>query len=234
MRDSFIFYRSFYESIKEIPKENQLKVYEALFEYALNQNEVKLLGIEKAIFSLIKPQLDANQNKYENGCKGGRPKTKIKPNNNQNKTKEKPNYNPMKMNNENVNDNVTAIAVKEKSDSCGDGSIQSDSCVDEIVKFFNQNIGMITPHEFEILDSYRSDFSDDIIIYALELQVEKRATGISYAKAILNNWKKKNIKTLLEAQNENNKQKNGNKDGIPNNYKDSTGQFDDLSRFYMN
>ena len=45
-RDSFIFYRSFYESIKEIPEEEQLKVYKAITEYALNQNEVELTGIE--------------------------------------------------------------------------------------------------------------------------------------------------------------------------------------------
>lgn len=66
-RDSFIFYRSFYESIKELPEENQLKVYKAISNYALNQEEIELDGISKAIFSLIKPQLDANYKKYENG-----------------------------------------------------------------------------------------------------------------------------------------------------------------------
>ena len=66
-RDSFIFYRSFYEAIKEIPEESQLKVYKAITNYALNQEEIELNGIPKAIFSLIKPQLDANYKKYENG-----------------------------------------------------------------------------------------------------------------------------------------------------------------------
>ncbi len=92
---------------------------------------------------------------------------------------------------------------EKKSDGCVDGSLQFDSCFDGIVKFYEENIGMITPHEFEVLDSYRADFSDDVIIYALKLQVEKRVTGIAYAKAILNSWQKKNIKTLLDAQNEN-------------------------------
>ena len=71
-RDSFIFYRSFYESIKEIPEEEQLKVYKAITEYALNQSEIELTGIAKAIFTLIKPQLDANYQKFLNGSKAKR------------------------------------------------------------------------------------------------------------------------------------------------------------------
>lgn len=154
--------------------------------------------------------------------------------------------------NENVNENVTAIAVIG-SDSCVDGSLQSDSCVDEvansnsemlqfdscvdgIVKFYNANIGLITPYEFEILNSYRADFSDDVIIYALQLQAEKRVAGVAYAKAILNNWKKKNIKTLLEAKRENETRKtNVKKESTSNSYRtDSLEQYGDLSKFYLN
>jgi hypothetical protein len=67
MRDSTIFYRSFYEAISELPKEVQADVYHALFEYALNFNEVELTGLAKTIFTLIKPQLDANMKRYMNG-----------------------------------------------------------------------------------------------------------------------------------------------------------------------
>ena len=104
MREGFIFYQSFYESIKELPDNIQLEIYKAISEYALYGNESELSGVSKAIFSLIKPQIDANNKRYENGKKGGRPKkneneeeieknqneTKIKPNKNQNETKVKP------------------------------------------------------------------------------------------------------------------------------------------------
>lgn len=104
MRDSLIFYRSFYESIKELPLEAQTQVYNAIFEYSLNLEEVELSGIAKAVFTLIKPQLDANIKRYENGKKGGRKKaekeTEQEPNPNQKETKTKANYN------DNVNDNV--------------------------------------------------------------------------------------------------------------------------------
>ena len=69
MRDSAIFYRSFYEAIKELDPVLQAQVYSAVFEYALNFNEVELTGIAKTVFTLIKPQLDANNKRYNNGTK---------------------------------------------------------------------------------------------------------------------------------------------------------------------
>ena len=103
MRDSIVFYRSFYEAIKEIPLEEQGVVYNAIYGYALDGIEPELTGIAKAIFLLVKPQIDANNSRYENGKKGGKPKanqneTKTKPNKNLNETKTKAN--------DNVNDNV--------------------------------------------------------------------------------------------------------------------------------
>ena len=80
-------------------------MFDALCNYALNDVEPELTGAPSAMFKLLKPQVDANNRRYENGKKGGRPKqnqteTKPKPNNNQNRTKVKPNVN------ENVNVNV--------------------------------------------------------------------------------------------------------------------------------
>ncbi len=72
-RDSCIFYRSFYEAIKELPIALQGEAYAAIMEYALNGKEVELSGIVKTVFVLIKPQLVANKKRYENSKKGGRP-----------------------------------------------------------------------------------------------------------------------------------------------------------------
>ncbi len=46
MRESTVFYRSFYEAIKELDAELQSEVYSAIFEYALNFNEVELIWRE--------------------------------------------------------------------------------------------------------------------------------------------------------------------------------------------
>ena len=115
-RDSFIFYRSFYEAISELPKENQADSYNAIMRYALDQEEIELTGISKAIFSLVKPQLDANYKKYENG-KQKKSKTEAK----QKQTKSKKVTNVNENVNENVNDNVNVNDNDKVSDSCVDG-----------------------------------------------------------------------------------------------------------------
>lgn len=107
-RDSFIFYRSFYEAINDLSGKGQLAVYQAIANYSLNFDENELQGIPKTIFTLIKPQLNANNKRYLNGTKGaahgekgGRPKKPLdKPLENPKKT---PSLTPNK--NVNVNDN---------------------------------------------------------------------------------------------------------------------------------
>lgn len=109
MRDSFVFYRSFFEAICELPKKDRLPLFNSICDYALNGVEPELSGTSSAVFKLLKPQIDANNRKRENGLKGGRGnkanqnqnETKTKPNENQRQTKSKPNVNV----NVNVNEN---------------------------------------------------------------------------------------------------------------------------------
>ena len=135
-----VIYKSFYEAIKGLPDDIRLALHDAIMEYGLYGIEPeKLDPVARCVFVLIKPQIDANNRKYENGKKGGRPRkaeanqdasdkeptdsqkvtdkkpnknqteTKTKPNNNQEETKAEPNVNV----NVNANDNVS----KEKSKS---------------------------------------------------------------------------------------------------------------------
>lgn len=124
MRDSFIFYRSFFESFEGLSKKDRLILFEAVCNYALNDIEPELNGIPLSIFKLLKPQLDANIRRYENGCKGGRPKkTETKPKQNLTKTKTKPNNND----NHNVNDNDNHnYNHNELGSSRGGGSVEGD------------------------------------------------------------------------------------------------------------
>lgn len=124
MRDSFIFYRSFFESFEGLSKKDRLILFEAVCNYALNDIEPELNGIPLAIFKLLKPQLDANIRRYENGCKGGRPKkTETKPKQNQTKTKTIPNNNDNHNLNLNDNHNHNHNAL---GSSRGGGSVEGD------------------------------------------------------------------------------------------------------------
>ena len=116
-REGFIFYRSFYESIKELEPQDQVEIYNAIFEYQFENKEIELSKVAKSIFTLIVPQLKANNTKYENGCKGGRPKnnldkTETKPKNNLDKSeakrkeKEKEKDNDKDKDNDKVKNNI--------------------------------------------------------------------------------------------------------------------------------
>ena len=191
-RDSFIFYRSFYEAIKEVPAEAQLQIYKAISIYALEQEEIELSGIAKAIFSLVKPQLDANYKKYENGKQT---KSKIKAKNKQTESKTGTNVND----NENVNVNVN-VNVNDNDNAVG------ESCVDglqDVIDFYSNNIGLMTPYGLKILESYLDEgIPAELIIYAMQKAVESNKRTIQYIKGILNSWSKKGIKTLIQAKEE--------------------------------
>ncbi|MBS9774738.1 MAG: hypothetical protein KGV59_06240 [Tenacibaculum sp.] len=82
-RDSFVFYKSWLNVIKDLPKDVQLEIYHAIMEYAINGNLVELKPMAKVAFAFIKQDIDRDTEKYisivernrENGKKGGRPKT---------------------------------------------------------------------------------------------------------------------------------------------------------------
>ena len=80
MADSFVFYASFAEAMHDLNDEQYGKLMRAINEYAIFDKWPELTGTLKMLFTLIKPQIDANivkRNGYlqdvENGKKGGRP-----------------------------------------------------------------------------------------------------------------------------------------------------------------
>lgn len=93
-RDSFVFFRSFFEAVEDLEPEDFKEVVTMIAKYALDREEPKCTGISKAMFSLMKPIIDSNHQRWLNSKKGGRhKKTEAKPNANQNETETKPNRN---------------------------------------------------------------------------------------------------------------------------------------------
>lgn len=70
-RSQFTFYRSYYEAVRELPKKEQCAVMLAICAYALDEEEPNLTGTAKAIFSLVRPTLDASRRKAISGKAGG-------------------------------------------------------------------------------------------------------------------------------------------------------------------
>ena len=71
MRNSFVFYRSFNEAMEELSENDQLVLYRAIVDYGLDSREPSFnSSYLRMAWKLIKPQLDANWKRYNNGCKG--------------------------------------------------------------------------------------------------------------------------------------------------------------------
>ena len=182
-RDSFIFYRSFYEAINDLPEKSQLKVYKAICEMSLNFDEIDLSGLSLTIFKLIKPQLEANNKRYINGSKGGAPKgnqnaTKKQSKNNQKTTKKQPNNNVNENDNENVNVN--------------DNINTSSSSNNNIYSYLEDNLGRtLNGAEIELATAWANEYDWEKIEYAIKETLMARANNLKYTDAILRNIKDK-------------------------------------------
>lgn len=102
MRNSFIFYSSYYDAISELPEDEQGLIYKAIIDYAIAKKEPhNLTPACRMCFKLIKPTIDAALSRYdasvENGKKGGAPKgnsnAQKQPKNNLETTQEQPRNN---------------------------------------------------------------------------------------------------------------------------------------------
>ena len=115
-RDSCVFYASWLDAIEAMPDNVRGEALMAILVYALRGEATEKQGaMTKVIMAMVKPQIEANNKRYENGCKGGeygklggRPRKEITPNKPQENPKitpNKPQENPYN-DNDNVNDNV--------------------------------------------------------------------------------------------------------------------------------
>ena len=121
--NSMVFYRSFIDAIEQLPPTEQLLLYRNTIYYALGNEIMEFTTpLQQLVWTLIKPQLDANIKRRKDGAKGashgkkgGRPKNPKNPtgDNIQNPTgdnKKTPNNNA----NNNANNNYLSLFQSKK------------------------------------------------------------------------------------------------------------------------
>lgn len=70
-----------------------------------------------------------------------------------------------------------------------------------VIDFYDQNINLITPFEFQKLQDF-SSMEPELIIFAMQKAVTANKRNFNYIDGILKNWKVKGISTLIQAKNE--------------------------------
>ena len=133
----FVFYKSFYEAIEKLERiEDKCIIYQAICNYSFYDVEPNLDGVTGIIWTLIKPQIDANIKKRIDSKKGGAPKgnsnarkqpktTIVDLENNHRLISKQPN--------DNVNDNAN-IKEKEK-DNENVNEKENENEIEEILDF---------------------------------------------------------------------------------------------------
>lgn len=181
-KDSFVFYRSFFEALQDLSDKDRLKLYDAICNLALNGEDTELKGIACTVFKLIKPQVVANTKRYANGKKGGRPKKETIGYENKKTTgyvSEKPNVNDNVNENVNENDNVNGN-------------------VNVFGLFETEFARTISPIEIDMISQWENEYSDPIIKLALKEAVKNGKRNFRYIEAILNNWKNNGLRNETE------------------------------------
>ena len=185
-RDTFIFYRSFKESMSDLSDTDKLIMYEAITDYSLDMKEPELTGFPKALFSLIRPFLDANTQRWKNGCKGGAPKgnknnrfskstTEVQPEVNQSTTEVQANKdkNVNKDKNKDINKESTIVSKKDEL------SLSSPS--EEFIKF-NQWLDKHCPFVLKV----KTQMTEPEYQKLLAKYIKKEICDVLES---LNNWK---------------------------------------------
>jgi hypothetical protein len=123
-RDSFIFYRSFFSATKHLNQVEKAQLFEAICSYALDGNLIDLQGMSQGMFELIKPQLDANRKRFENGCVKKQKGSKKEAKNKQKRSKEEANVNVN--HNVNVNEECKSELINENSNLMKNHNIENN------------------------------------------------------------------------------------------------------------
>lgn len=71
--NSYVFYESFLDAIELLPENKQLEAYQAISRYAIRGEEPRIDGMPLIVFTMAKPNIDANEKKRNGGVLGGRP-----------------------------------------------------------------------------------------------------------------------------------------------------------------
>lgn len=166
--DRFMFFRSYYESLKELSPEELKQVLTAICEKAFYDIDIELTGYQKAIYLLIEPVLlrsiEKSKSCSERGKKGGRP-SKEKATESQtkaNESYEKANHSKPKAEKEKEKEKGEGVeGIWSGEDKASENTTPTKNkrfippTLDEVRKYCQERNNNINPEKF--IDHYSSN-----------------------------------------------------------------------------
>lgn len=77
-----------------------------------------------------------------------------------------------------------------------------DNKSSSIYEYYQEQIGILSPRQYEIIDSYCKDIPEELIKIAINKTTDSGANNFRYMESILKEWKQKGYKTIAEVENE--------------------------------
>lgn len=190
--NGYTFFRSYHDSLNDLSLEDKKELLVAINDFVFEDVEPEFDGFKNTIWKLIKPNLVSSKNKssnYQTRTKKKSKKTKSKSNENQNEMNDL-------LENKNKEENKNKKKNKEIEEKEEDViSITTTNIYTFLESCYGRTISSL---EFEKLDSWVSEFNEDIVKHAIELSVLNNIKKFNYVEGILRNWKACGYKTLTD------------------------------------
>lgn len=212
-RESFVFYRSFWDAIREMEEADQLAMFRAICEYALDGKMPALTSaIHRAVFAAVRPSIDTNNARREGGKRGGRPKTRkttvshpetigFEAENLAEQGFAVQNQGEQRFSkSENTESEYESEAEAESKES----SSRTDEALAKLIQDYEQEIGSFPRSALDKLQAYRAEAGDQMVHLAIQEAAQHNGRSWSYLDSVLSTWRKEGVKTPgdLEARRE--------------------------------
>ena len=195
-RKQFTFYRSFYEAVNLLPKKEQAAVLLAICAYALDGKEPSLSGTSAAIFSLVKPNLDASKRKAESGKNGGanRKQTESKTEANGKQTESKTEANRKRESEKEKENEIENEIEVEVENECYKGNT-----LGTVMTAYLEKVNpMASKSCLDELKGFVEEMGSECCLRAIDIALDAKKTSWSYIRAILRDKLSNGVKCLAD------------------------------------
>ena len=193
-KDGFMFYRSFMEAANMLPEREKAALLDAVISYGLDKIEPELkTDAARVAWVLIKPILETNWQRYENGRKGGAPRGNQNARKQPQDNPEQPQDNPENNQKQPLSTNPIKIYSKDKDKDIRK-SIRPTALIDDCLKSDKEGVGSVAPVE----GAPQTPSGKAVLEYGKAKGIDEAEAGKFFAYYDANGWRTKDGKPVRD------------------------------------
>lgn len=196
-KTSVQFYYEYIEQLQDLDDKQFRKVLEAMVIYDETGKIIELDSITKMAFNFIKKRIDYDKDTYNKKCEKN--KQNIQNYWNERKQSNTNEYEPIRTNTKNTDIDIELDLDIDKDIEL-DNNIITDDTDNNIYNYIESNFGRtLSPVDYETISEWEDN---ELTRYAIKKAVINNKCSIGYIEGILKGFKRNNITTVQQAQDE--------------------------------